>query len=203
MDRITHSNLNFIQVFRLSIPNWNMAGVVPPIRPGADPAGKDRSPYKVSLSSFVDHFCLSSDRSTILQGLIDLRAGLHSIGVTQGFQWIDGSFLEHIEDTESRPPNDVDVVTFAFLPAGHTQQTFLPILQPYLDRVQVKTTYKVDHIIRILPQIDIHDVCYWYSLWSHRRDGMWKGYAEVDLDPSNDADAASRLSACMNAGFQP
>ncbi|EFG85379.1 hypothetical protein F1645_13670 [Novacetimonas hansenii] len=187
----------------MSIPEWNMAGVVPPIRPDADPAGKDRSPYRVSLSDFVDRFCLSVDRSIILRGLIDLRAQLHSIGITKGFQWIDGSFLEHIEDVEDRPPNDVDVVTFAFLPVGQTQVSFFPTLQPYLDRDRVKTTYKVDHFIRILPQVNIHDVCYWYSLWSHRRDGMWKGYVEVDLAPTDDTHAAGLLATKIGAGFQP
>ena len=186
----------------MAIPDWNMAGVVPPIRPGTDPAGTDRSPYRVSLSEFADRFCLSSERLEILNGLIDLRLGLHSIGVTQGFQWINGSFVEHIEDTESRPPNDVDVVTYAFLPAGETQQSFFPKIKPFMDKAAVKSTYKVDHFVRILPQIDIHDVCYWYSLWSHRRDGMWKGYAEVDLAPTDDAQARSLLAA-KSSGFQP
>jgi uncharacterized protein DUF6932 len=187
----------------VSLPNWNLAGIVPPVRPGASPAGNDRSPYKVSLSGFVDRFCLSAERSAILKGLLDLRAGLHSIGVVQGFQWIDGSFLEHVEDTESRPPNDIDIVTYAFLPAGQTQQSFYATLHPYIDRASVRSKYKVDHIIRILPQINIHDVCYWYSLWSHRRDGLWKGFAEVDLAPVDDADAANILATKINAGFQP
>lgn len=180
-----------------------MAGVVPPIRPGSDPAGKDRSPYKVSMGELVDRFCLSADRAEILEGFLALRADLDSIGVNQGFQWVNGSFLENIEDTEARPPNDIDVVMFAFLPAGQTQQSFFPVLQPYLDRAAVKAKYKVDLMIRILPQIDIHDVCYLYSLWSHRRDGMWKGYAEVSLDISGDPQAATLLAAKVSAGFQP
>ncbi|WP_282169069.1 DUF6932 family protein [Ruegeria atlantica] len=179
-----------------------MAGVIPPIKPGTDPAGPDRSPYKVPMNNFVDRFCLSSERSVILKGLLDLRAGLHSIGVVQGFQWIDGSFLEHIEDTDGRPPNDVDVVTFAFLPTGQTQASFLPFLQPYLDRTAVKATFKVDHFVKILPNIGVRDVCYWHSLWSHRRDGLWKGYAEIDLAPTDDADAAAILSAKTGAGFK-
>ncbi|WP_299646015.1 hypothetical protein [uncultured Jannaschia sp.] len=186
----------------MSIPDWNMAGVVPPVRPGAHPAGKDRSPYRVSLREFADRFCLSSERFEILSGLIDLRSGLHSIGVTQGFQWIDGSFLENIEDTKSRPPNDVDVVTYAFLPVGETQQSFFPKILPFMDKAAVKSKYKVDHFVKILPQIDIRDVCYWYSLWSHRRDGVWKGYAEVDLDPVDDPQARSILAA-KSPGLQP
>jgi len=178
-----------------------MAGVIPPIRPGKHPADPERSPYKVSMSDIVSRFCTTGERSAILQGLLELRAGLHSIGVIKGFQWIDGSFLENIEYTESRPPNDVDVVTYAFLPNGHTQSTFMPDLHPYMDRQQVKDNYRIDHYVRILPEIDIHDICYWYSLWSHRRDGLWKGFAEVDLDPKDDAQAKSVLEAKIGAGF--
>lgn len=136
-----------------------MTGVVPPIRPGSDPAGTDRSPYEVTMEELVNRFCLSADRAEILKGFLELRSDLNSIGINRGFQWVDGSFLENIEDTEARPPNDIDVVMFAFLPAGQTQQSFLPVISPYLDRPAVKARYKVDLMIRILPQIDIHDVC--------------------------------------------
>lgn len=185
----------------VSIPDWNMAGVVPPVRPGEDPAGGDRSPYRIALDGFVDRFCFNADRAEIIRGLIRLRAGLHSIGMVHGFQWINGSFLENVEDREGRFPNDVDVVTYAFLPKGQTQETFFPRIIPYLDRDQVKSTYRVDHFLRVLPQLEIQDVCYWYSLWSHRRDGMWKGYAEVDLDPEYDPRAATLLEVKIGAGF--
>lgn len=187
----------------MSLPDWNMAGIVPPVRPGTDPAGTDRSPYLLSLSDFVDRFCISAERSVILNGLIDLRSGLHSIGITQGFQWVDGSFLENVEDIESRHPNDVDVVTYAFLPSGQTQQSFFPTLHPFMDRKSVKQKYKVDHYVRILPQVDIHDICYWYSLWSHRRDGVWKGYAQIDLAPHFDNLAATIVADRISAGFKP
>ncbi|WP_415519488.1 DUF6932 family protein [Gluconobacter oxydans] len=179
-----------------------MAGVIPPIAPGSDATGSDRSPYQISLNDFVVRFATSQQRATILEGLLAFRRALHSIGVTQGFQWIDGSFLEHIEVTASRPPNDVDVVTYAYLPEGQTQKTFMPILQPLLDKTVVKSRYKVDHYLRILPQINVRDVCYWYSLWSHRRDGLWKGYVEIPLDPSNDALAEMALASITTAGFQ-
>jgi hypothetical protein len=53
----------------------------------------------------------------------------------------------------------------------------------------------------ILPQISVDQVCYWYSLWSHRRgDQLWKGFAEVDLDPSDDVNAEAVLKAKLDAG---
>ena len=31
--------------------------------------------------------------------------------------------------------------------------------------------------------------CYWYGMWSHRRDLRWKGYVEVELSAAEDATA--------------
>ena len=106
------------------IPNWTMAGIVPPIRPGEEGHSIDRSPYRVSLEVLVERFATSGERATILQGFLKFRTALYHHGVTNGFQWVDGSFLENVEDIESRPPNDIDVVTFFFLPDGQNQQSF-------------------------------------------------------------------------------
>lgn len=185
----------------MSLPDWNMAGVIPPVRPDSDPAGAERSPYKVGLSEFSDRFATSAERTAILKGFVELRRELQLIGLVEGFQWIDGSFLENVEDTENRAPNDIDVVTYAILPAGHTQKSFLPILRPYLDRAKVKEKYKVDHFLIFSSEITVPLICYWYSLWSHRRDGMWKGFAEIDLDPANNEQAAQLLADKINGGF--
>ena len=37
-------------------------------------------------------------------------------------------------------------------------------------------------------------ITYWYSMWSHRRDGLWKGFVQVDLNPLQDADARAILN---------
>lgn len=34
----------------------------------------------------------------MLDGLLRKRAALHAAGLIQGFQWLDGSFLEHVEN---------------------------------------------------------------------------------------------------------
>ena len=46
-------------------------------------------------------------------------------------------------------------------------------------------------------------VTYWYSIWSHRRDGVWKGYVQVDLAPDDDADAHTLLTSLVAAGARP
>jgi hypothetical protein len=70
------------------------------------------------LISFVDRFSSSPERIAILHSLLQFREELYKSGITSGFQWLDGSFMENIETLESRPPNDMDVVTFYHLPIG-------------------------------------------------------------------------------------
>ncbi len=101
-----------------SIPAWNSAGVLPPIRPNAPGSSPDRSPYVVDLAVLVDRFATSTERMAILDGLLRFRAALHAAGITSGFQWLDGSFLEQVEALEGRAPRDIDVVTFLALPQG-------------------------------------------------------------------------------------
>src|SRR5437868_13267322 len=95
----------------MGIPAWTAEGVLPPIAV-AEPTSTLRSPYVVRLSKVVLSFGTNPERRAILEGLIEYRAALHAAGLVRGFQWLDGSFLEQVELLESRPPNDIDVVTF-------------------------------------------------------------------------------------------
>ncbi len=113
------------------IPEWNMAGVLPPVSPGLPGAHPNRSPYETDLDHVIDQFATSPDRIKMLKGLLDFRLELSKVGITKGFQWLDESFLENVEDLESRSPRDIDVVTFYYLPEGETQQSLL-IKQPAL-----------------------------------------------------------------------
>lgn len=98
------------------IPDWNISAVLPPVRPGAPGHSPDRSPYVASFSQIVERFATSAERIRILQGLLSYRAALEGRGISSGFQWLDGSFLEHKEAIQAVAPNDVDVVTFFPLP---------------------------------------------------------------------------------------
>ncbi|HNO14481.1 MAG TPA: hypothetical protein PKM96_09835, partial [Accumulibacter sp.] len=44
---------------------------------------------------------------------------------------------------------------------------------------------------------------YWYSMWSHRRNQVWKGYLEVDLNPAHDQQATDYLNQQDALGAQP
>lgn len=186
------------------IPAWNIAGVLPPIRPGAPGHSPDRSPYLAELADLVDKFSTSPERIAILDGYLKLRAAFHAAGVVSGFQWVDGSFLEHVEVLESRSPADIDVVTFFDLPVGLSEVDLYNLVPRLFDHDQVKATYKVDHYPNVLGKaidaFQIRQISYWYSMWSHRRDGLWKGFIQVSLDPAQDIQALQTLAAKLPAG---
>ena len=172
------------------IPTWNISGVLPPIQPGEAGHSPHRSPYVASMYQVVERFATSAERAGILQGLMDYRHELYLRGIVAGFQWLDGSFLEEIEALESPSPNDVDVVTFFSLPEGTDQRAFAAHITDLFDHEQTKQRFHVDaYPFLLAPQIverGIRQITYWYSMWSHRRDGIWKGFVQVDLSPRED-----------------
>jgi hypothetical protein len=192
------------------IPAWNSRGVLPPIGV-ADPTSAIRSPYVVPLSEVVQRFGTTLERRTILNGLLRYRAALHAVGLVQGFQWLNGSFLEDIESLEGRPPNDIDVVTFFRLMPGETEDA---VVQRALDlfpdtasaQRALKQRFHVDAYMETLdapPEELIRQCTYWYSMWSHRRNFTWKGYLQVDLAPLEDAAVSGLLASLTAAGAQP
>src|SRR5260370_40008152 len=95
----------------VTIPDWNALGLLPPIDPEV-PTSPERSPYPVSLKDLVMRFATTQERKAILIGFLNYRAILHRFGATEGFQWLDGSFMEEVEVLERRAPKDIDVVSF-------------------------------------------------------------------------------------------
>jgi hypothetical protein len=187
----------------VNIPDWNAQGVIPPIDV-RDATSVARSPYQVALTDVVLKYAISGERKAILDGLLLYRAALHAIGLTSGFQWIDGSFLENVEIIASRPPKDIDIVTFFSLPNGIADETALAALNPVLfDHAQAKATYSVDSYFVGLDSDKnalVRWSAYWYSMWSHRRNEAWKGFLEIALDPREDGDAVKLLLATPATG---
>jgi hypothetical protein len=191
------------------IPAWTAEGLIPP-HDAANPTSSNRAPYPVSLTDFVLRFSTSPQRIAILTGFLNYRAALHAAGLVAGFQWIDGSFVEHIEvGARSRSPGDVDVVTFYHLPTGETQASLVakfPALFPATaaDKKTQKDTYLVDaysvslgtHSERLVDRS-----AYWYGVWSHQKDTLkWKGFLQLDLAPVVDADARLLLTPANTGG---
>lgn len=183
------------------IPAWNDERVLPPVT-GLHPASMERSPYNVSLVALVQRFATSPQRCGLLQGLLAFRKALHEAGVHRGFQWIDGSFSENIEWLECRPPRDIDVVTFL---EDHDQMLAELVPRHLLDQQFVKRHFMVD-CYWVDATVSMRDlIClstYWYGLWSHRRSLQWKGFLEIDLDPTLDDLAHDLLDAAVRRHCQ-
>jgi hypothetical protein len=177
------------------LPDWNSYGIIPPFN-SAQPTGADRSPYVITFSDFVLRFTSSLERIEILKGLAEYRRELYSIGIVSGFQWVDGSFLEHVEHIRQTPPNDIDVTTFFYMGVLEEKRVLEKgIVQrnPELfDNQNLKQKYHVDgYCVNLDYQnyeesiFSIKQCCYWYSLWSHQRGSFrWKGFVQISLDPT-------------------
>lgn len=190
----------------VAIPNWNLQGVLPPFNT-LTPTSTDRSPYTVTLTDFVLRFGTTPKRQSILTGFLEFRSVLHSVGLTTGFQWVNGSFLENIETIENRHPADIDLVTFFHLPIGQTQTSLHKNNQSLFSHSLNKQNFHVDAYFITLnnntPESLIGNSTYWYSMWSHRRNEQWKGYLQIDLSPEDDRSAKTNLDKMSNLGGQP
>jgi hypothetical protein len=182
------------QIVNMPIPAFDHNGVLPP-HLGLPTEPLHLSPYPATVAEVCQRFCFSLERQTILQGWLDLRRGLRTLGYNQGFQWLDGSFVEDIENGErNRPPGDIDVVSFLFpshLSVGQMEAGLLSVLS---NRSATKIQFHVDHFIISLnaPGISIvEQTRYWCGLFSHRRlDSVWKGMLKVELGSQAEDDAA-------------
>lgn len=127
---------------------------------------------------------------------MDYRTALHNLGIVNGFQWVNGSFVENIENWKLRFPQDIDVVTFYHPPDDHGERHIR-----LFDPDEMKLEYHVDASgVRLglaMTQERVETVSYWQSMWTHWEDGLWKGMVEVDLGPKDDEAALQILTSLM------
>ena len=177
------------------IPELNQSGVLPPFiaeKGPTDPASM--APYRATITEFVLRYAQSPERITILKGLLEYRKKLKELGVTQGFQWLDGSFVENVELNRGRPPADVDLVTFAERPHTHRESDKWKGLVSnnkeifYPDESKEKylcDAYFVD--LNINPIHIVNSARYWFGLFSHQRESyLWKGMIEIPIQCSDE-----------------
>lgn len=161
-------------------PPFNPNGVLPPYIgtwPSAGPGGF--SPYHSTIQE-VSALGTTVERKAILVGFLNLRTALRALGFTIEGQWIDGSFCENIEHTEGRPPGDIDVLSFLDHPADPATLNGLLVANSNLFVPgQSKANFRCDHYVMSASHRTIEQLCYWNSLFSHRRNGLWKGYIQV------------------------
>lgn len=181
-----------------TIPDWNADGVLPPfLTDPVDIESINRSPYSISLVDLIVRFGNTEGRRKQLIELLNFRSQLHKAGMTKGFQWINGSFVEEVEQTRpERPaPKDIDVVTFYHIPEGLTDEN----LDQSLSHILNDLDYVIDAYFVQLNDIDaellVDWTSYWYGLWSHKRETFqWKGFVQVSLQDTEDHAAISELN---------
>ena len=171
-------------------------GLLPPFI--GSPTENDRSPYKVPLSIFIHRFNTTTERKELLKGYLYYRIALHEIGIQNGFQWINGSFVENCEIINQRSPSDIDVITY-FIIGPNRHETIKNCMDSNLfDSRHTKPNYKCDaYGCELILNIQlIEAVTYWYSLFSHKRDTFeWKGFLQIDLSPQNERELLRELEA--------
>lgn len=172
------------------IPNRNHSGVLPPFLPGTSPEMPGAmAPYKASLLDVAQRFATSGQRIAALKGLVAYRDALRTAGIVNGFQWIDGSFVEDCERNRGRPPKDIDLITFSVRPAniGNNEQwrEFIGSRPDLFDPEESKKSYSCDAYfvdLAVHPVYLVSQTRYWFGLFSHQRDTfLWKGMLEVAL----------------------
>lgn len=185
------------------IPDWNPSGVLPAFV-GSPTSGSFRSPYAVGLTDLVLRLGDTPERRKLLVGLLDYRAALHNIDVRHGFQWINGSFVEDTKSHSRPEPKDIDVVTLFHLPDGTTQDQLIETNRTLFTSGCTRVQYGVDAYPVVLDSKNLNflvrSITYWNNLWSHDRNSLWKGYLEVDLSDSEDAEARAALNASAGRG---
>jgi hypothetical protein len=178
----------------VSIPAFDLGGVLPPFlgtRPGASAA---QSPHHASTEDLVHRFGTTPHRNRLLRGLLNFRLALRSIGVTEGFQWIDGSFCENKEQVLGQEPADIDLVTAFERPTfATTNADWKSHIPPHLPTLfnprYCKATYNCDAYVIDLGTTGQNVArlsAFWFGLFSHQRDTYrWKGIVQcpLGLDP--------------------
>ena len=186
------------------IPDFNHSHVLPPFL-GQSHSSATASPYEVGATEFVARFATSSERVALLTGLFRYRAALRAVGFVDGFQWLDGSFVENVEQFRGRVPEDIDVVTFVHPPAGKPAHEIAGMMRLYpelFNRQQCREQFGCDtFLVRLNVPAHrlVRETTYWHGFFSHRRDDqVWKGLVQMPL-ASDDDEARMQLEQ-MNSG---
>jgi len=176
----------------MPIPDFANHGGLPPFINGHPTLPDARSPFLATMQEVVERFCTSQDRAKLLKGLNEYRRHLHSGGFVAGAQWIDGSFVEDVEKTRRRSPNDIDIVTlyhrpikYAANPQLWSQEYTTYLRGKFFDTHSIKPIYLCDSY-----DIDldagakplVRNTTYWFGLFTDMRgSGSKKGIIEVPL----------------------
>jgi hypothetical protein len=180
------------------IPDFDHNLVIPPHT--GDPRDLSQlSPFHCTSLDLCRKLGNTPERREILENFLDFRDRLRGEGLTQGFQWLDGSFLEDIEAREGRAPRDLDLVTIYWGYDLGFQAALFGRFPEFATPSMAKAAYSLDHYpfdAGFNPLQTVEMTRYWAQLFSHNRLGVWKGMLKIDLDtPVEDAAARAELLA--------
>lgn len=179
------------------IPDFDHNLVLPP-HLGDPRSRRQLSPYPCTTVDLCQRLGTTPERRAILEKFLDFRDRLRGEGLTNGFQWLDGSFLENIEAQENRAPRDIDVVTVYWGYDLPFQAGLFTKFPESASRSLAKANYFVDHFpfdAGYNPNFTVESTRYWILLFSHNRLGVWKGMLKIELNtPVDDAAARRELA---------
>lgn len=182
----------------MKIPPFDHNNVLPPFL--TDPSDvTGQSPYPCDIMEFCQHFATTPTRCELLRGFVRFRIDCINHGV-KGKQWVDGSFVESIEESEQRDPRDIDVVTLFTLSHPSVEQRLLDTFPEFIYSKRSKAKYHVDQhpvLVNANPFRTVEVAKYWSALFSHNRRGVWKGMVEIELydTPDKDMEALDFLNS--------
>ena len=176
------------------IPSFDHNGVIPPYIGNPADNSNNVSPYPTTSLELCQRFATSPQRIDILKRYLAFRIEMRKFGIT-GFQYLDGSFLEDIENSPfKRPPDDLDLLTF-FAPVTAAQEaSILANFLDFVDRASCKTNYQLDHMVVNLGSHPIYIVeftRYYIQLFTHNRSNVWKGMLKLDIGTKGEDDDAN------------
>src|SRR5438552_1910212 len=126
------------------IPVFDHNLVLPP-HLGDPVTSSQLSPYPCTTLDLCQRLGTTPERCAILGKFLDFRDRPRSEGLTNGFQWLDGSFLEDVETRESRPPKDLDLVTVYWGYDLAFQTGLVARFREFASPVLSKAAYSLDH----------------------------------------------------------
>lgn len=182
------------------IPSFDHNGVLPPFLGNPALGSNQVSPYTTTTLELCQRFATSPQRISILRNFLSFRSEMRKYGIT-GFQYLDGSFIEDIENSSlKRPPNDLDLLTF-YYPISPTQEAnIFTNFDDFVNRPQCKINYSLDHLIINLgtnPADLVEFTRYFIQLFTHNRSNIWKGMLKLDVGAVGEDDDADNFLKSM------
>jgi len=126
------------------IPDFDHNLVLPP-HLGDPVEASQLSPSPCTTVDLCQRFGTTPERRSILSKFLVFVDRLQTEGLSNGLQWLDGSFLEDVELRDRRPPRDLDVVTVYWGYHLTFQRNLVAKFPEVANPVLAKANYSLDH----------------------------------------------------------